>query len=559
VKEFTIKLILLAFMNLLALCSGLKASPDQQLDSLRYQLELAREEADIIRILVEISRIYQFSDLALSLSYSKQALEMASKYPDSEIYSFAKFNKGNVLVDLGLFESAVKHFSEYAEIMKARKKPIGYAYALANLGAISLNMEQLDDAERYFLNALEIFNQATDENPNATPASQIIHIYNNLGVIHQQKGNYKQAVDYYERGISLARRADGQLTILAMLHNNTGSVYLDMAKPGQAFNSFNDALEIRLRTGDKIGEASSYRMLGLYHSYRNKPRQAEQYYKKAYTLASEIGNTPLIAEISRLLFEHYQVRQQADSALKYHILLNEFRETMNREETLKELTRIELTAKYEEIERSRLIEQKRRENRYTIAGLFLVMLLVILGLLYFLSLSRMRRLRLEQENMNLVSENLRLEKINLENELEIRNKELATNVMYQIRKNELIHLIVQKLLKYSQRFRKEDQYLLIDVIKDLEKTQESKAWNEFELRFQQVHNEFYDKLNEINPELSPNDRRLCAFLRLNMTTKEISTITGQSVRSIEVARTRLRKKLNLTNAETGLIEFLSTL
>jgi DNA-binding CsgD family transcriptional regulator len=53
--------------------------------------------------------------------------------------------------------------------------------------------------------------------------------------------------------------------------------------------------------------------------------------------------------------------------------------------------------------------------------------------------------------------------------------------------------------------------------------------------------------------------RLGAFLRLNMTTKEIAAITGQMPRSIDVARTRLRKKLNLTNEDVGLVEFLSSI
>jgi DNA-binding CsgD family transcriptional regulator len=192
-------------------------------------------------------------------------------------------------------------------------------------------------------------------------------------------------------------------------------------------------------------------------------------------------------------------------------------------------------------------------------GLTLILLLSILGLLYFLSHSRVRRLRLEKENINLASKNLELEKSNLMQELEIKNKELATNVMYQIQKNELIHEIGQKLQKLSYSISKSDQQLIIGIIKDLEKTQDSSIWNEFEVRFQQVHNDFYNKLNVINPELSLNDRRLCAFLRLNMTTKEICSITGQSIRSIEVARTRLRRKLDLTNSETGLIEFLSKL
>jgi DNA-binding CsgD family transcriptional regulator len=66
-------------------------------------------------------------------------------------------------------------------------------------------------------------------------------------------------------------------------------------------------------------------------------------------------------------------------------------------------------------------------------------------------------------------------------------------------------------------------------------------------------------LNEKFPDLSPSERRLCAFLKLDMTTKEISAITHQNAKSIDVARTRLRKKLNLTGTDHNLITFLAHL
>jgi len=83
-------------------------------------------------------------------------------------------------------------------------------------------------------------------------------------------------------------------------------------------------------------------------------------------------------------------------------------------------------------------------------------------------------------------------------------------------------------------------------------------WTEFELRFQQVYNDFYDKLQEKFPNLSSNEKKLCAFLKLNMTTKEISAITYQSVNSIVVARSRLRKKLDI-ETEESLISYLQGL
>jgi hypothetical protein len=86
---------------------------------------------------------------------------------------------------------------------------------------------------------------------------------------------------------------------------------------------------------------------------------------------------------------------------------------------------------------------------------------------------------------------------------------------------------------------------------------EGQIWEEFEVRFQNVHNSFFKNLLERHPNLTSNERRLCAFLRLDMSTKEISALTGQSLRAIELGRIRLRKKLELTNTEVTLFDYIS--
>jgi hypothetical protein len=284
-----------------------------------------------------------------------------------------------------------------------------------------------------------------------------------------------------------------------------------------------------------------------------------EFLNRGFTLSESVGNSYLVAAFADKLYQMYNDAHHSDSALKYHVLLKESSDKMNFEASKKELATLELTSQFKEKEKLRILEQKRKELRYLLAGITLVLSLAIVTLMFLLSQSRVRRLKLEKENIGLASKNLELEKSTLQKDLEIRNKELTTNVMYQIRKNELVQEIIEKLLAHSRHLRNEEISIIHGIIKDLEKTQDSSVWNEFELRFNQVHNEFYEKINRINPDLSPNERKLCAFLRLNMTTKEIASITGQSIRSIEVARTRLRKKLNLTNSESGLIEFLSSI
>lgn len=528
-------------------------------DSLLRVLEFARIDSVKIKALVGISRYFEPKDLSQSLHYAEAALELARQQTNEHWEAYALFNIGNVTFNIGLFDLSARYFNQYLEIQKAAKNENAASYALFNLGAIHLKLEHIEQAKNYYLNAIESIKVHSDNDSLQHTDRRLIFAYNNLGIIHRRLHEYEAAKDYFLRGISLSGNAQGEQSILSMLLNNLGSVYLDLKQTEEAFKVLTEALDIRLKTGDKSGEASSYRMLALYSKNLNELKKAEDLLKKGLNIARQTGNISLQADISESLFELYQEMNKADSALRYHILLKELTEKMNHEETLKELNQIELTAQFEKRELQRQALQQKRETRMLIISVLLILLIVIFGLLYFLSLSRMKRLRLEKENINLASKNLSLEKSSLESELEIKNKELATNVMYQIQKNELIRDIVQKLMRYSMQLRREDQHLMLDIIKGLERTQENTAWSEFELRFQQVHNEFYNKLNEINPELSPNDRRLCAFLRLNMTTKEIASITNQSVRSLEVARTRLRKKLNLTNSETGLIEFLSHL
>jgi DNA-binding CsgD family transcriptional regulator len=130
--------------------------------------------------------------------------------------------------------------------------------------------------------------------------------------------------------------------------------------------------------------------------------------------------------------------------------------------------------------------------------------------------------------------------------------------MYLARTNEFISALSEKLLKNKLSFKKENQQLINDLIRDLQSFADKDTWKEFELRFQEVHSDFYNKLNEQFPDLTSNEKKLCAFLRLNMTTKEISAITYQSVNSITVARSRLRKKLDIDKDE-NLISYLESL
>ena len=140
-------------------------------------------------------------------------------------------------------------------------------------------------------------------------------------------------------------------------------------------------------------------------------------------------------------------------------------------------------------------------------------------------------------------------------DLEIRNSELTFNAMCIIKNNETITRMIEGIEGGMKNGASLND--LQAILNNLRNMEHDHSWKEFEVRFTQVQKDFYDRLNTAYPDLTPNEKKLCAFLRLNMTTKDIASITHQSPHSINIARGRLRKKLDIVNSDENLVNFLA--
>ncbi|MEO7082150.1 MAG: hypothetical protein ABIY71_11505, partial [Flavobacteriales bacterium] len=192
-------------------------------------------------------------------------------------------------------------------------------------------------------------------------------------------------------------------------------------------------------------------------------------------------------------------------------------------------------------------------------GVAMFFVLLTAFLLFKVMRTRVRNSALEQKTLRLQGEKLEAEKVILEESLDFKERELTANALFLLKKNELIAHIVERLLKAKATFRQENQKIVQDIVHDLQASRDEHNWEEFEVHFTRVHTSFYQTLQERFPILTPNERKLCAFLRLNMTTKDISAITHQSLNSITVARSRLRKKLQIDGEDVHLIDFLQSI
>ena len=134
---------------------------------------------------------------------------------------------------------------------------------------------------------------------------------------------------------------------------------------------------------------------------------------------------------------------------------------------------------------------------------------------------------------------IKLNNDKLRNDIESKNRELATSTMSIIKKNEFLNTIKKELLEGSD---KQVSKVVKIIDKNLNNTDD---WKMFQEAFNNADKKFLDKVKEKHTELTPNDLRLCAYLRLNLSSKEIAPLLNISPRSVEVKRYRLRKKMNL--------------
>jgi DNA-binding CsgD family transcriptional regulator len=163
-----------------------------------------------------------------------------------------------------------------------------------------------------------------------------------------------------------------------------------------------------------------------------------------------------------------------------------------------------------------------------------------------------------KEKIELEHAMVSMEKATLQQDLDYKNRMLTSDMMHTAQQNRYIEKLLDRLNKLAPQFESPGASEIRLLVNEFQVSSNRNFWNEFELRFGDVHQDFYDKLHERFPDLTPAERRLAAFMKLNLSTKEIAAITFQTPDSVKVARSRLRKKLGM-QADENLIGVLQGL
>ena len=443
---------------------------------------------------------------------------------------------GLIYIELSNYEKSSEYFFEGLRLFEQINDKEGISKLLSDIGSVNFHQYNYNKALEYYFRSLNIAKEIKDR-------VGIARGLNNIAAVYEAMQDYEKAGKYFQEASEINRELGNKLWE-GINYLNLGTVRLNLKDYDGSYKRFQQALSIFTELQSIILQARCHLNLANYFIETNDPDQGMEFATMALKEGQAQNLKQIIHDAADIIQKTYLQKGDKENAYKYVVLQYQIKDSLVLMENKAELTKLELQYEFDKKEQIKQIEQQRKDRIVLIIIISLLSGLIVIILI-------LARLRVKAKNSLLKQQRL-------EHELEFKNKELATNVMSLMKKNEVLSAISDKLITIkNQAVKDETKDAINRISKEIQKTTEEEIFEEFELRFKQVHSDFYDKLLQRFPDLSPSEQRLCAFLRLNMTTKEISELTGQQPSSLETARYRLRKKLGITNSQVNLITFLS--
>jgi tetratricopeptide (TPR) repeat protein len=466
-------------------------------------------------------------------------------------------NIGNVYLSKGSSRKALESYLQSIDLCEKIDDNNLMATNLSNIAIIYQNLDEIDKALEYQFRVLKLIKD------QKLPI--LVDSYNNIGLSYKMLGKTDSAKYYFTIAIETADKlAIKDKYCLAL--NNMGTLYYEAKEFNHAYELFLEALKISEEIGDLRATAFYQNNIASTYIETGKFEQATEKAYSSLKIALSLDAKNEITESYKILAEgNYRIGLYKE-AFDYLKLFNVYNDTLINENAIKEITKLknrfelsekekEIKIKNQKIELYKKNEKISRLNRMSL--LFVIIFLVVIA--FLIILYQRRRLKknklLQEKESALMTERLRnadLERKHLETELEYKNQEITNFAIHIVEKNEFL----EKLKSIAEQNPESESVQLKSLISQnltIEKERE-----EFRAQVEQINEGFFLKLNEQFPGLNKNESRLAALLRLNLSSKEISTLLNISPSSVDMNRHRLRKKINL-DADVVMSDFFKTI
>ncbi|TBN04846.1 tetratricopeptide repeat protein [Hyunsoonleella flava] len=428
----------------------------------------------------------------IALKEALKALEYFEKAKDSR--------RAGALEQIGIiqstqknYEEAIKYYKQAAEIYEKEHQEWSLTYVNTSLGSSYKKLDDYFSAEKHYALAIKYANEFEDK-------FALSYAITGLAELEMENENYAKAEAYFQEVKTIAEEENYKLNLSNALHGLSKIAY-ENKNYATALKYSDGAIALA-----KPNDALAY--LKRFYPYRATILQAQKNYKEAIVYLNAYQ------EVNDSLYSITKTQQIEELKTIY--------ETEKKEQ--------QIALQETEID---LLEKKGEINTLYIILLGFGLLLALIG--FYALRQKLKRSKTEKEKLNL--------------ELDFKKKELTTHALHLAKKNEVLENLKQqaKNFKASENSQKGYNQLIRTINFDLK---DDNNWENFSRYFEQVHTGFNSKVKQKFPDVTPNELRLMALLKMNLSSKEIANILNISHEGIKKARYRLRKKLGITTEDS---------
>lgn len=534
-----------------------------------------------------------FNTLGLCLMHQGKYIESDRRFSEAlSLYVLTGDRSGEAkcISNLGVvahyqtrYAQSAKNYLKALRIAEEIKDPTLKAECQSNLGMAFTSQKEYPSAIVYLHRARKTYNQLGDKRGESRSLM-------GLGVAYFNFGNLDTAQVYYDRSMAIFIETGDELGMAQALHNSAEAL-LVRGENERALAKFEQALEIRTASNETYGIAITLFNMAKACAAIGETKRAETLFDSSETIVNRLGTNYLMAEFYLARSTYFEEVGRFSRSLDDMKLYTNLKDSLYNDERIRALAEMHTIYETEKKEKEILVKdseiQLLQRNRliYLITGISFVLIFTVLAFWYRNSTKRKqiiekqkldiakklqaiatKDLSIVDQKRNLSEQERELaesrkdaaesalllaniEANQMRNELEFKRKKITQLALYISQQSDLLESIRAEIKSANT-----DDFRTLE--RDLElKLNISKQRENFDLNIELINADFYQRLLQKFPPLTENERKLCAMIRLGLSSKEIAGVLNISPKSVDMNRYRLRKKLELPN-ETDLGEWL---
>lgn len=372
--------------------------------------------------------------------------------------------------------------------------------------------------------------------------------------VYTQQNNYKEATHYLE---AAKRLSNSDPTLIGRIYQNEAMAFESIGNLNKAESYVLKALAL---ADDNYAKAIIQNNLAVIYAKQGRYNDALSLLNENETIVAEIDALHILSNIHVIKSWIYALKGDYQKAYEDKLLSEQLNDSIfnkHREEKILQENICYETLKIEN--EKKLAEYQLQITRLKNTRNIMILLLASCMLIFIVILTVRKIIRQKNANKNLEEQisSFNETEDQYKSEIDTRTRKLMANVVYTTEIRKASQLVEQDLKELDTVALGDDVNSILKNLKEHIKplTSENLGWNDFKVYFEQTHPTFFTELYKAFPTLTTLENRMCAFIIMNLSTKEIAQLTNRSIRTVETMKFRLRKKMEIPHGQS-ILSFL---